>query len=50
MWDLIDKAADNLDCAKKVWSCFVNKDREAKEWLKKECQAIGWAENLDTQE
>ena len=50
MWDLIDKAADNLDCAKKVWSCFVNKDREAQEWLKKECQAIGWAENLDTQE
>ena len=50
MCDLIDKAADNLDCAKKVWACFVNKDKEAKEWLKKECQVIGWAENLDTQE
>lgn len=47
MWDLIDKAADNLDCAKKVWSCFVNKDREAKEWLKKECKVTGWAENND---
>lgn len=44
MCDLIDKAADNLECAKRVWGCFVKKKEEDKEWLKKNCDVCGWAE------
>lgn len=49
MWDLIDKAADNVECAKRVWNCFINKNKEDKEWLKKECKVTGWAEESESQ-
>lgn len=47
MWDLIDKAAEDLECAKKVWGCFVNRKEEDKEWLKNKCNVGGWAEDSE---
>ena len=44
MWDLIDKAADNVQCAIKVWDCFVEKKESAKERLIKDMGVIGFSE------
>lgn len=44
MWDLLDLAAKNTACAAKVWDCFVNRDTEAKKWIKNVCDITGWGE------
>ena len=44
MWDLLDLAAKDTACAAKVWDCFVNRDTEAKKWIKNVCDITGWGE------
>lgn len=44
MMDLIDKAANDNVCAKKVWECFAEKNIDAKQFLINEYHVIGFAE------
>lgn len=44
MWDLLDLAAKDTACAVKVWDCFVNRNAEAKKWIKNVCDITGWGE------
>ena len=44
LWDLLDRAGQDAECAKNIWDCFVNEKKEAKEMLKNKYNATGFAE------
>lgn len=41
LWDLLDRAGQDAECAKNIWDCFVNEKEEAKEVLKKNIMRQG---------
>lgn len=44
MFDLLDKASKDEECAALVWDCFKNKHEDAKELLKTKYEAYGFGE------
>ena len=44
LWDLLDRAGQDAECAKNIWDCFVNEKEEAKEVLKNKYNATGFGE------
>lgn len=44
LWDLLDRAGQDVECAKNIWDCFVNEKEEAKEVLKNKYNATGFGE------
>lgn len=46
MYDLLDKASKDEDCAALVWDCFYNRHEDAKELLKTKYDVYGFGESL----
>lgn len=44
LWDLLDFAGQDAECAKNIWDCFVNEKEEAREMLKNKYNATGFGE------
>ena len=44
LWDLLDRAGQDAECAKNIWDCFVNEKEEAREMLKNKYNATGFGE------
>lgn len=44
LWDLLDRAGQDAECAKNIWDCFVNEKEETKEVLKNKYNATGFGE------
>ena len=44
LWDLLDRAGQDAECAKNIWDCFENEKEEAKEVLKNKYNATGFGE------
>ena len=46
LWDLLDRAGQDAECAKNIWDCFVNEKEEAKEVLDAAGSVVKYGEEL----